>query len=54
MTRRDYELIARAVRNSGAVGYTDHVARSLARDLGETNPRFDSERFIAACKEGRT
>lgn len=61
MTRKDYELIARAFtlarpiappRNSSlrAAHYTlDAVARHLADALAFDNPRFDRGRFLAAC-----
>lgn len=62
MTRKDYELIARAFtlarpiappRNSilRAAHYTlDEVARHLADGLASDNPRFDRGRFLAACE----
>jgi hypothetical protein len=63
MTRKDFELIAKALRdarpirpaNSGHVGVDgahtgiDNTAHELARALQATNPRFDMARFIAAC-----
>ena len=52
MTRRDFELIAAAVRKASENGLTDHVATALARALAGTNPRFDRARFIAACNGG--
>jgi hypothetical protein len=57
MTRKDYELIARAVKISGMSwekGATpDTVIREVAGQLAYTleleNPRFDRARFLAAC-----
>lgn len=57
MTRKDYELIAAAVRESVtargappdayvAVAYLAHV---LAASLRADNPRFDKARFLKAC-----
>jgi hypothetical protein len=54
MTRRDFELIARAIRSAGACGYTRHVSEALARELKASDPRFDPERFLAACEGERT
>lgn len=64
MTRKDFELIAKAVRESNleddSLGddpnYSDrgskkNVAWILADALAETNPRFDRERFVRACVE---
>lgn len=62
MTRKDYELIAAAMRKVGghltssnedyAAGKRDIHARAsaeLATALEATNPRFDRERFLKAC-----
>ncbi|WP_109798667.1 hypothetical protein [Novosphingobium meiothermophilum] len=57
MTRKDYELIAAAVSEARA-DMADHpgrlagaaqTARRLASALRTTNPRFDRDRFLAAC-----
>ena len=46
MTRRDYELLARTLREDNAPAHTvGAIARALQRD----NPRFDVERFMAAA-----
>ena len=58
MTRKDYELIARAIRaartntNSfeGLVGIR-RVMEELRAELQATNPRFDGRKFIEACEE---
>ena len=63
MTRKDYELIAGAVaRSRQASSLTKRaperqakadalrlVATDLAATLAADNPRFDKERFLAAC-----
>ena len=62
MTRKDYELIAKAIKDVGlfyhVMGCRDvvtervlsSVARELARELGAENPRFDQERFMESCE----
>jgi hypothetical protein len=57
MTRNDFELIARAVRETTkgptgfSVGETDReaFAHSLADMCAAQNPRFDRARFLKAC-----
>ena len=55
MTRKDYQLIADAVRKAMTA---DHgwdtrpicrTARDIADALASDNPRFDRARFLAAC-----
>ena len=50
MTRRDFELIAKAVRDAG-LSERDRLAlaRAFAVRLATTNTRFDEERFVEAC-----
>ena len=48
MTRKDYELIASAVRDAKAYG--EPVEKMLADRLAGANPRFNRPRFIEACK----
>jgi len=57
MTRKDYELIARALKISG-LNWEDgatpetvirEVAGQLAYTLAQDNPRFDRARFLTAC-----
>ena len=57
MTRKDYELIASAIRRAKAaqggsvgqqIGSTD-CAYTLAASLAAENPRFDRVRFLKAC-----
>lgn len=58
MTRKDYELIAKAIKDScrysnGFSGYDMDVVKStmecLADALKIDNPRFDPARFLKAC-----
>jgi len=53
MTRKDYELIAKAIRcASAAPGYAarnSFAAFAIADALASDNPRFDRERFLKAC-----
>ena len=64
MTRRDFELIARVLRENRPedpapgcdadwlAGRTDMhqmIARDLANDLGRVHPKFDHDRFLTAC-----
>jgi hypothetical protein len=56
MTKKDYELIARILRDARAIGTTgaerhllDIIASDFADSLAKDNPRFKKERFFAAC-----
>ena len=62
MTRKDYELIAEAIKDVGLFYHLDgepmrsdaevvlySVAMELARELRAENPRFDRQRFLTAC-----
>ena len=63
MTRKDFELIASAIRtrtpsrvartnaamDAGAFQACEDIARRLADTLADTNPRFDKARFLRAC-----
>jgi hypothetical protein len=59
MTRKDYELIAKALKTqveiSRTYGEQDgelavvNIARDLADALHLENPRFDRDRFMLAC-----
>ena len=58
MTRKDYELIARELREGmrshrvshQAERWTYHeIALRLADALAAENPRFDRDKFILAC-----
>lgn len=53
MTKKDFEVIAEAIRSStlwwisGHLGWT--LAKEMADELEKTNPRFDRSKFIRAC-----
>ena len=64
MTRKDFELIAGALAKnaqflptnnrgepipSGEWRQHQEIAEALADALATTNPRFDRDRFVAAC-----
>ena len=62
MTKRDYELIAKAIQdaaralNAGrgpakesAEAYGKTIGEVVAQHIRFTNDRFDSERFVRAC-----
>lgn len=58
MTRKDFELIAHDIRVAleGIRPETDKpgdglrwLAVELSRDLQQTNPQFDRNRFLEAC-----
>lgn len=61
MTRKDYELIASAIKRSHLTELDGHeetiiataqhktTAFSVARRLEMDNPRFDRDRFLKAC-----
>ena len=57
MTKKDYILIAAALKQARAEFPTmkqnaahDYVASVMCKALCTTNPRFDSGRFLAACR----
>ena len=57
MTRKDYILIARALRESRpGIGYERNLLAwegtciRMADALAADNPRFDRERFMRACR----
>lgn len=54
MSRKDYELIARAFRDTverhiGDLSSAQAAALRLAEALHKDNPRFDRQKFIEAC-----
>ena len=53
MTRKDYELIAKVLRDftgdTGDVIDRDKVAKELADALAAENPRFDRQKFLIAA-----
>lgn len=52
MTKKDFELIAKVLSNftgdNGDVIDRDRIGYRIADALGETNPRFDKEKFLIA------
>ena len=63
MMKKDYELIAEAIKDVGLFYHVGRdyphlgaelvlrsVAMELARELAANNPRFDRQRFMAACE----
>jgi hypothetical protein len=58
MQHRHFAEIARIIREldsvhtgtQGFVNVREDVAAHFANQLAHTNPRFDRERFLAACK----
>lgn len=67
MTKKDYELIAKAIRdtqariNAGSIAKNSlldqlrgvrRTAAHLSDALAVENPRFDAGRFLAACGYG--
>lgn len=55
MTKKHFEALAEIVRDACGFAYVNkHAQRWLALRLAavcqETNPRFDRERFMRACK----
>jgi hypothetical protein len=57
MTKKDYELIAAAINlvgyanvsNEAAQTTLNKLARLLAEQLGNDNPRFNRDKFLQAC-----
>lgn len=57
MTRKDFVAIAAALKNAQPSAHDPNVAhiqhridcREVAGVLAGTNPRFDRDRFLAAC-----
>jgi hypothetical protein len=56
MSRKDYEVIAAAIketRDDRKCAADDlfgiDIAGTIARDLGNENPRFDALKFLRAC-----
>lgn len=49
MTKRHFVKIAGIIRLSSGISDRERVASQFADMLKQENPRFDRERFIAAC-----
>ena len=58
MSKRDYETVARIMRTNRQFNLADRMANEiidnivgdLAVAFAAANPKFDEERFIAACE----
>jgi hypothetical protein len=57
MTRKHFEALARIMRLNAEQAETQearHIVAGVASDLAsylyQTNPRFDRDRFLAACQ----
>jgi len=60
MTKKDYIIIARAIKNAWKhtmlyEGYTSKIEAmsligSLSTELSKDNPRFNEQKFIDACQ----
>ena len=58
MTKKDFILIAKVLKASGKDSPMNRcvikdVAMNFAVELQKTNPRFDVQRFVSACTEGK-
>ena len=63
MTKKDCELLAKAITDSRYLGEQaisqeyqsaiNNVTLRIAGVLADTNPRFDSSRFLSACEYGK-
>jgi hypothetical protein len=51
LQHRHFAFIAKTIREMPDRVNRIPVAREFAKALAETNPRFDRERFLAACRE---
>ena len=53
MTKKDYQAIADVIRaevtRNGPIDSARRIAEGLAIILATDNPRFDRNRFLAAC-----
>jgi len=50
MTKTDYEIIASVLREATITrAVREYLAFRFAAALKDTNPRFDSDRFVDAC-----
>ena len=50
MTRKHFEIVAAAVSNIVERSERWLIANMLANSFEKENPRFDRDRFIAACR----
>ena len=50
MTKKDYELIARIIKEAGlAQNDLERIANDFAYTLASKNPRFNRDMFLKAC-----
>ena len=49
MSRKDFELIARVIKNIEDENIRKETALNFANELQSVNPRFDVSRFVKAC-----
>jgi len=53
MTKKDFQLIAKVLKNSGTTPMNrcvlKEVAMNFAVELQKVNPRFNVQRFVDAC-----
>jgi hypothetical protein len=49
MTKRDFELIARAINKIQSLETRKTAALALAAEIQNANPRFDTGKFFMAC-----
>lgn len=52
LRRHHFELFAALTRNIAHKNTRDQQAAVLAAVFREANPRFDADRFLAACQPG--
>ncbi len=50
MTRKDFQLVARVVSTIDDLQTRNTVALNFATELNKQNDRFDTVRFLSACK----
>ncbi len=50
MTRKDFQLVAKVVSTIDDLHTRNTVALNFATELNKTNDRFDTIRFLSACK----
>ncbi len=50
MTRKDFQLVARVVSTIDDLQTRNTVALNFAIELNKQNDRFDTVRFLSACK----
>jgi hypothetical protein len=50
MTKKDYKLIAEAIKSMPPIVARSVVASFIAGALAKDNPRFDTQKFFKACQ----